>query len=95
MTALWSEGGNSLILILFTVIPDESTKSSVWPLMWVGPVTDCTRLKDSYSLIKSATNAEFEGQQTRRLKSLKINSLLYWGKIIDRRLENSSRKAAQ
>ncbi len=76
-TDLWSENPVSIISKSQTVRPYDKTRSKVCPSLWVGPVTDCTRLNESIRF-KNSLASPFEGQQIWILKSPSITSLSYF-----------------
>ena len=67
-TALWSDTQTSMSSRLPGARPSESTRSRIWPLLWVMSFTDWTRSNDSQRLINSAARG-WEGQQMWMLKS--------------------------
>ena len=84
----WSEKTVSQMSKLETHRPCESTKSSVCPSSWVGPHTDCTKLKESMTFQKFLEISS-SGQQVWILKSPIIRTRSYLGRISAKNSERS------
>ena len=78
--AWWSETARSRHCRLVRGKPVEHTRSSVWPLLWVGPCTCCTKLKQSSSDKQSASrrldgDVADRGEELRQFRQKNSRSL--------------------